>query len=426
MWRCFHLLIRNGLRAVILLLSTLSLNVSAAPDSDAGQKTLDLQQAVAKTLAYNPKLQVQEYRLKAQQGRLQQAKLAPPPELNVELEDFFGTDDFEGLDGAQATVSIAWILERGARQRYVDAARAGSSVQSVELDIKQLDAAAETARRYLTSLTHQARMHNADKAVRLAQDTVAAVRKRVKAGQVPGAELLKARVELARQKLEREDIVHEIESANRRLAAQWGETLPDFVKVAGLITHLPELASFETLKSRLQQNPEIARLLSEQRLMKAELELEQAKAKANWHVSAGVRHRESSNDQALVAGISIPFGKGSRNSGRIAEALANLDRTSFEERALRVHIETSLFVLYEQLQHALHRIEVLNKDIIPPLKRALKETRRAYHLGRYSYLEWRSAQSELLDAEAAIIEASADAQRNIIEIERLTGVRIAQ
>ena len=414
MWRCSHLLIRNGLRAVILLLSPLSLNVSAAPDSDAGQKTLDLQQAVAKTLAYNPELQVKEYRLKAQQGRLQQAKLTPPPELNVELEDFFGTDDFEGLDGAQATVSIAWILERGARQRYIDAARAGSSVQSVELDIRQLDAAAETARRYLTSLTHQARMLNANKAVRLAQDTVAAVRKRVQAGQVPGAELLKARVELARQKLEREDIVHEIESANRRLAAQWGETLPGFTKVAGNITRLPELASFETLKSRLQQNPEIARLLSEQRLMKAELELEQAKARANWRVSAGVRHRESSNDQALVAGISIPFGKGSRNSGRIAEALANLDRTGFEERALRVHIETSLFVLYEQLQHALHRIEVLNTDIIPPLKRALKETRRAYHLGRYSYLEWRSAQSELLDAEAALIEASADAHRTLL------------
>ena len=51
--------------------------------------------------------------------------------------------------------------------------------------------------------------------------------------------------------------------------------------------------------------------------------------------------------------------------------------------------------------------------------------RRAYELGRYGYFEWRSVQGELLDANNDLLEASVEAQRIVIEIERLTGTRFA-
>jgi len=430
MWKSFFIPALVGKRAAAscLLLPCLLLGttVSAAPDLGADTHTISLHEAVTKTLTNNPELRAFDYRLKAQQGRVQQAGLAPSPELNVVLEDVLGTDNYNGADRAQATFSISWVLERGVRQRHINAARAGSSLFSVEADIKQLDAAAETARRYLVSLAYQARMVNADKTVQLAAETIEAVRKRVKAGKTPEAELSRAQAELARRKLKREDIEHELLSANRRLAAQWGETALDFMRVEGDIVSLPQLESFEILKSRLQQNPEFTRLLSDQRLKKAALQLAQAQNKPSWGVNAGVRHFASTNDQALIAGITIPFGERTRNPGRIAEASANLEKTDMEERATRVRIETAFYVLYEKLQHGLHVINTVRDEIIPPLEQALIETRRAYNLGRYSYLEWRSVQAELLDAHNALIEASIDAHRNIIEIERLTGVRIAQ
>ena len=71
-------------------------------------------------------------------------------------------------------------------------------------------------------------------------------------------------------------------------------------------------------------------------------------------------------------------------------------------------------------------IETVRAAIIPQLEQALIDTRRAYRLGRYSYLELRSVQEELLDAQNSLVEASINAQHSIIEIERLTGVRIAQ
>lgn len=430
MWKYFFvpMMVNKQATACCLLVPCLLLGASVNADSVVAteMRSISLHEAVTKTLTNNPDLRAFNYQIKAQEGRVQQAGLAPSPELNFTLEDALGSGDHTGLSNSQATLSIGWVLERGLRQHYINAARAGSSLFAVEADIKQLDAAAETARRYLVSLAFQARMVNADKTVRLAEEIIEAVRKRVHAGKTPEAELSRAQAELARRKLKREDIEHELLSANRQLAAQWGETVLNFTRVEGSIVNLPQLASFDTLKSRLHQNPEFSRLLSDQRLKMAELQLAQAQNKPSWRVKAGVRYIGSSDDVAFVTGFSIPFGERTRNPGRITVANANLDKIGLEENAARVRIETALYVLYEKLQHSLHVINTVRDDIIPPLEQALTETRRAYNLGRYSYLEWRSVQAELLDANDALIEASIDAHHHIIAIEQLTGVRIAQ
>ncbi|HBR96315.1 MAG TPA: hypothetical protein DD979_02920 [Gammaproteobacteria bacterium] len=417
---------RSATFCLLLLSSITTSGAAVASDSAVDMRSISLQQAVIKTIEHNPNLRAFDFQLQAQQGRVQQAGLAPSPELTFELENVLGTGNNQGLDSAQATLSIGWVLERGVRQHTIDAARAGASLIEVEADIQQLDAAAETARLYLFSLAHQAREVNIDKTIQLAEETVQSVRKRVKAGKTPKAELSRAQAELARRKLEREDIEHELLSANRRLAAQWGETTPTFSRVEGDITQLPQVASFETLKSQLPQNPEFTRLVSDQLLKKAQLQLAQARDKPSWRVNAGIRHSNEGDDQSLVAGFSIPFGKNTRNPGRIAAARANLVKTSHDEQAVRIRIETALYVMVEELQHSLHVIEAVRGEIIPPLEQALSETRRAYRLGRYSYLELRSVQAELLDAQNTLVEASIDAHRNIIEIERLTGVRMAQ
>jgi len=387
---------------------------------------MSLPNAISKTLEFNPELRALNYQLSAQEGRVQQASIAPGLALNVDLADTLGTGEYSGISNSQVTIGIAWILERGLRPKYVDVASAGKNLLSSKENIMQLDAAAETARRYLICLAFQSRMVNAVQSVKLAEETIQVVEKRVKAGRTPEAELLRAKAELARRKLEREDIEHELDSANRLLASQWGEVIVNFERVVGNVFTLPKLLSFETLKSRIKQNPEFAQILSNQQLRQAELDLELAKNKPSWQVSAGLRHLNGSGDQAFVAGISIPFGKGTSNAGRISTARAKLEESSLQENALRIRIETNLFVLYEKLKHNLHVINSVQNEIIPTLEKALTETRRAFNFGRYSYLELRSVQDELLDANNTLLEASINTHQNIIEIERLTGVQIAQ
>ena len=389
-------------------------------------QTISLNEAVVKTMVRNPELVAFGQQIQAQDGRVLQAGLAPNPELSLTVENALGTGEFNGFDSAEATLSIAWVLERGVRQRRLDTARAGVSLLTVEADIMRLDAAAETARLFFACLSNQARMVSTGEAVQLAADTVKAIQKRVKAGKSPQADLSRAQAELARMKLNQEDIEHELLSASRRLAAQWGETEPGFTRVSGNLLTLPNTESFTTLKARIDQNPDFSRFLSKQRLGEAELHLAEAQRKPNWRVSAGVRRHESFNDEALVANITIPLTLRNKNQGGIAEAQANLAQTEADAIAMRIRIETSLFVIYQELQHSLHRAKTFRDDVIPQLEQALADTRNAYELGRYSYFEWHTVQKDLLEARRALVEASVDAHKNTIEIERLTGVRIAQ
>jgi cobalt-zinc-cadmium efflux system outer membrane protein len=392
----------------------------------ANNRRINLPQAINKTFAHNPELRVFSYALKAQSGRQLQASLAASPEMSFVVEDVLGSRNFKGMDSAQATLGIAWVLEGKVRQGYIDVASAGSSSLSKQADIKRLDAAAETARLYIIALANQARLNNAAKTAKLAQATVIAVKKRVAAGKAPAAELARARAELARRQLGHEDIEHELSSAIHVLAAQWGETQPGFTQVAGSIFNLPIIVPFETLKTRLAQSPEFTRLMSDKRLLQARLKLAESQSRPEWRVNLGVRHFETTNDQALVAGISIPFGERSRNRGRIVETRENLSQTQAKVDALKVRFETTLYVLSQELEHALHTVNAYSDNIIPQLEKALQETRRAYNLGRYGYLEWRSVQADLLDARSALVEASVNAHLKVIQIEHLTGVPVVQ
>ena len=84
-----------------------------------------------------------------------------------------------------------------------------------------------------------------------------------------------------------------------------------------------------------------------------------------------------------------------------------------------------MYVLNQEFLHSLHLAKRLSDDVVPRFERALTDTQRAYELGRYSYLEWSLVQAELLKANNDLLEASVDAHRIVIEIERLTGERFA-
>lgn len=405
----------------LLTSSTVCFSQTESSDDSA---TLDLQTALARTLETNPDLVAFGYQVRAQQGQVQQAGLRPNPELDLFVENVLGSDSFQGVDSAETTLSLAWVIERGKRERRVDAARAGAKILEAEAGIRRLDAAADTARLFLGTLALQERLKLTDQAVQLAEQTTGSVKKRVEAGRTPTADLARAEAELALIHLDREDLEHELQTSQRYLAAQWGETKPDFGRVDGNVNQLPVPDDYSQLLAGLELNPNITRYLSERRLREAELRLAEAQAKPNWRLTAGVRRLEASSDQALVVGFAMPLATRNRNQGRIAEARTRLAMTEADKTVTRVQIETQLFALYQELQHSLHRAATLKEDVLPRIEAALADTEKAYATGRYSYFELKVVQAELLDARTALVESSIDAHGRIIDIERLTGTSL--
>tara|TARA_R110000824_G_scaffold399102_1_gene604026 strand:+ start:70205 stop:71461 length:1257 start_codon:yes stop_codon:yes gene_type:complete len=384
-----------------------------------------LDDALTRTLSESPALQALGFQMQVQEARILQAGINPQPEFSVEAENFLGSGENDLFSGMQTTFSISWVIDRGIRQSQVNAISARSSVIETQINIARLDAVAETARRYLECLLLQTRMVSALEGIRLAEDAVTEIELRVSNGIAPGAELARANAELARRELVFEDIEHELLSAYYRLGAQFGEIEPSFSRVAGDIFDQPDIDNFETMKSRLAQNPNLEIFLSQQRLNEAQLRLEEARNQQNWRVSAGVRRIEATNDNAFVAGFSMPIGRQNSNRGNIAAARSNILMTEQEAQAERVRLEAELFVMYQALQHSVHVTAALSNEILPLYQQALEETQTAYELGRYSYLEWNSAQTDLLATQNDLIAASFDIYNNLIEIERLTGVAIS-
>ncbi|MBL4850783.1 MAG: hypothetical protein JKY90_00655, partial [Gammaproteobacteria bacterium] len=81
---------------LVLLSSTMTTGVAVASDSETNKRTISLHEAVIKTIEHNPNLRAFDYQLKAQQGRVQQAGLAPSPELSLQLEDVLGSGSNKG------------------------------------------------------------------------------------------------------------------------------------------------------------------------------------------------------------------------------------------------------------------------------------------------------------------------------------------
>lgn len=383
---------------------------------------LTLDEAIMSTITRNPELLAFGYEMRVQDGRILQAGLAPKPELTIAVEDVLGTGIAQGLSGAQTTVSIAWVAEGDLRQRRIDAARTGSLLLAAEAEVMRLDAAAQTARYFTDALAHQARMEVAEQAIALAEDTIATVTERVNAASSPTSELAMAQAELARRELHLEDLQHELTGYYHRLAAQWGDLTLQLSRVEGDPLRLPRIESFEVLQTRIEENPNLQRFLSEQRLYESSLQLELAQRRTPWRFNAGVRRIESSSDMGFIAGVTIALDRGNQNQGRIEEARARLAQSAAQQEATRVRIQTTLLLFYLELEHALHVAESLRTLVIPRYEEALLQVRRAYELGSTRYLEWLQVQGELLNAREELLEASILAHRNLIEIERLTGV----
>ncbi|MBI58744.1 MAG: transporter, partial [Spongiibacter sp.] len=103
----FGMPIKNGLRAIprqffntLLCLLVLTL---AGTVAYAEQVPLTLANALSRTVAQNPTLQVFDFRLQGLEGRRFTADQNPALEAGLEVENFLGSDNLRGVDGAEYT-----------------------------------------------------------------------------------------------------------------------------------------------------------------------------------------------------------------------------------------------------------------------------------------------------------------------------------
>ncbi|NWF31476.1 TolC family protein [Stenotrophomonas sp. SAM-B] len=383
---------------------------------------LTLDDAIARVAQYHPDLRLADAQRPVWEARRDAAGLPPPLTLGVELENALGTGDSRGFDAAEATVTLAGVLERGGK---LDARRAVAQANLDSLapqrETARLDLMAEVARRYLAVTDARQQLRIAETDIEQRRRAVAAARLRLQAGASPESVLMTAQAMLAQAELDRDRAKQMDQSARAALSALWRQRDPGFDVVTGDPMQLPALQDFAVLADELQRTPELAVLAGERRIREAQVQLARTQARPDVSWQVGVRNSRDTRDTSLVAGFSLPLGSVRRAAPEIRAAEAELALNSVERDARALQLYATLAEAHGRYLTSRLEVTRMGRDVLPQLQRAENAAEKAWRAGAISYMEWAQLQAMRIDARQRQLEAAIAAQTALIEIQRLTG-----
>lgn len=408
-----------------IFLGACLLAVMATPAS-AESRPITLDDAYARALADNPQFQAGMYRSRAALARKHEAEQPPPFEVGFDVENVAGNDSTAGLKGAETTLTLSRVLERGdkavLRGSLADAR--GMLVQT-ERDLDRLELLADVAERFMHVVRDQQLLTVAESAVALAEAAQKEAHRRVKAGAAPETESARAEIALANARLELEHAEHELKATRVSLASLWGERQPDFAQAQANLSALPAPAALNDIVTSLEGNPQLRRLAEQRRIADAREQLAYAQGSTDIRVMGGVRRREGTDDTSLIFGLSVPWGSAERAQPgiRASQAEAQAQERSYE--VVKRELYAVVYARYQEMVHAGTEVKALQEDILPAATAALESIQAGYGRGRYGYIELASAQDDLIAHRRRAIHAAYRYHRHLIEIERLTGTAVA-
>ncbi|GAB3331697.1 TolC family protein [Marilutibacter aestuarii] len=393
----------------------------AALPARAGE-TLDLDDAFARVLRAHPDLREIDARRPLLAHERDQAAQRPSLRFDASLENAIGSGDLRALDGAELTLGLSSVLERGAK------ADARAALVQRRLDglgneraARRLDLLAETARRYLDALAASDQRRIALQDIRQREQAVSFARRRQQAGAAPASLVLTARAALAEAELGLDRASHQRALAVARLGALWGEREPSFELADNAPPGLPEIAPLARLEALLRDTPDLAGFTDQRRIAEARLQLARSQSRADIDWSFGVRRLQADDDIGLVAGISIPLGSRGRAAPAIRMAESELQRLSVERESASLSLYATLVEAHGRYRLARLEASRFEDDIIPALERAERDARLAFERGAAGPLEWTQLQDRIVEARMRQLASTVDGQRALIELQRLTG-----
>ncbi len=383
---------------------------------------LTLDDAFSRVAIIHPSLRLFGSRSEVLTAELGNVSRRPPLVAGASIENAFGTGRASGMQSAEVTLNLASVLERGGK---LDARR--TLVQSrmdalaVQREAQRLDLLAEVARRYLAVIAANRQGSIAELDIEQRKRSVAEARKRLQAGASPESVVLAAQAALARSELDLARAQQRAMASRQHLAALWNERSPTFEVAGGDPLALPEVADLAVLTEWLARTPELTQFVDERRIVEARMQLARSEAKPDLDWQVGVRRFQDTGEVGLVGSVSIPLGSTRRAQPGIRAAHAELVSLEIEREAKGMSLYSTLAEAHGRYRVAQLEVQRLRDEVLPRLGKAESATREAYRAGAASYLEWATLQAESTGTRQQQLESALDAQRALIEIQRLTG-----
>ncbi|MBC9879968.1 TolC family protein [Bradyrhizobium sp. INPA01-394B] len=367
--------------------------------ADGASRTISLPQALQRALAANPRLTAAERDIGIAGGLRIQAGALPNPEASFELDNAFGSGPYKGVRSAETNLQLSQLVELGGkREARVAAGEAGIGTAVWQRRATRLEVLSETAIAFITIISAQRRIEIFDEQIASFDPLIPLLQKRVQEGASSPAETLRAQVAADLFRVERERSKTLLATARRDLAILMGDASPRFGEAVGRLATTGQPPPFKAVLQAIDANPQLARWTAVTAQRNAELLIARLKAIPDPRISAGWRHFQDTNDNAVRLGVSIPLPVFDQNTGNIIAAQETLAKTDAERAINKLVLLSIAGRAYDALTGALAELKLLRSSVIPNARSAAETILSGYSQGRFTLLE-------LLDVRGALLQA---------------------
>jgi len=384
---------------------------------------LALERALAIAEAENPSLRALEREVDAARGRELQAGLFPNP--TIEFNSVEGPL-YRGFGDSINVATASYPFPVGGRIAAAEAAAAKArEAAEADLDVGRRTLRADVRAAFATGLAWQARRSLADELTEIARRSREIAEQRVRAGDAPLGEQIKAEVEMEQILLDRAIVDSELLGARRHLAALLGKPDAPIAALAGsLPTATADISLSDATQRVLRDYPRIHALTRAWEAARLDVVLAQRERIPDVTLSLGGGSSpevRANNDAVLELGISVPVPFFNRNQGRIAEAEANVGRAA---RQAEAGVNALLLELQEDHRRftiARERARRYQVEILPRATLSLEQARVGYQAGKLRFIDVLDAQRTLGDARALLLDALRDLAVARAELDKFIG-----
>ncbi len=389
----------------------------------------NLDTIIDQALARNPSMSLAEGHIDYSRGQQVTAGAYPNPTVSGnagygEIRDAGRADIAQSLSRQSLTEynltlgqPLEWPSMRTARKQ---AAEAGLATANAGLQEARLHLIVQVKVAFSDLLLAQQDAALARQNLETVEGVTRIVKARVKSGEAPQFESIKAEVEVlkARQELARADNAVRINRV--ALDTLTGGALGLSYTVEGEFLGIPQDLQVDALMSRMMdRHPTIQRLL--QSVQQSDWKVEFERQSRLPSVTVNGSYWREIGREAVQGGLSIPIPTWYRRQGEIASALGTKRREEAELLRARNELARAVYQHYLDARTTAEMIDVFNKGLLKQAQEALRLAQFSFQQGASSLLEVFDAQRVQRQIQKDYVQARYELSVSLARLERAVG-----
>jgi len=409
----------KGFRPYVSIVFFLMVLLIPAFSTAEEKKVFTLNELLSMAIDVNPTSAVFKANLEASRGDAVSAGAYPNPE--VEFEVGRGKSIETGESKGEYSLGIGQAIEWPSKRHFrKQAAKASVEATEKELDDFRLQLRSEVKTAFYRLLKDKKVLETAGENSRITGELLKTVELKVKAGEAPEFELIKAKVEALRADKELKRSGNAIAVSRAVLNGLLGNSLKGAFDVEGVFRSPEKKYELKTLLSAaLEKHPLVLKAKKDAEAKGYSLERERASVFPDVTLR-GFFSKEFDKDSYGV-GLSVPIPFWYQRKGEIAAASAGKTRAEAEVYRTKVELAKSITEEYQNYTTAIEQIEVFDKGLLNEAQEALRIAEFSYRHGESGLLEYLDTQRVYQSTFVEYYQSLFELESSLAALERVAG-----